>query len=65
MALGPFAVQPSSELSMEKDQIAKLVCIAIGCVAGFYIFMWMLPYIELFLSSMVLVTSCQTLSWRK
>jgi len=35
---------------MEKDQIAKLVCIAIGCVAGFYIFMWMLPYIELFLA---------------
>jgi hypothetical protein len=34
----------------QQDQIAKLVCIAIGCVIAFYVFMWLLPYIELFLA---------------
>jgi hypothetical protein len=35
---------------MEKDQIAKLICIAVGCVIAFYVLMWLLPYIELFLA---------------
>ena len=34
----------------QKDQIAKLVCIAVGCVIAFYVFMWFLPYIEMFLA---------------
>ena len=33
-----------------QDQIAKFICIAIGCVVGFYVLMWMLPYIEFFLA---------------
>ena len=32
---------------MDQDQIAKLVCTAIGCVVAFYLFMWLLPYIAL------------------
>ena len=27
-----------------QDQIAKFICIAIGCVIAYYVFMWMLPY---------------------
>ena len=33
-----------------QDQIAKFICIAVGCVTSFYVLMWMLPYIELFLA---------------
>ena len=29
-----------------QDQIAKFICIAVGCVIAFYVLMWMLPYIE-------------------
>ena len=32
------------------DPIIKLISFALGCVIVFYIFMWMLPYIELFLA---------------
>jgi hypothetical protein len=35
---------------MEKDQIVKFICIAVGCVIAWYVLMWMLPYIELFLA---------------
>jgi hypothetical protein len=27
----------------QQEQIAKLVCVVIGCVVAFYVFMWLLP----------------------
>ena len=34
----------------QQDQVAKLICIAVGCIIAFYVFMWLLPYIEMFLA---------------
>jgi uncharacterized BrkB/YihY/UPF0761 family membrane protein len=34
----------------DKDQIAKFIGIAVGCVIAFYVLMSLLPYIELFLA---------------
>jgi uncharacterized membrane protein YccC len=33
-----------------QGQIAKFIGIAIGCVIAFYVLVWLLPYIELFLT---------------
>ena len=35
---------------MNEQQIFKIVGIGIGCVAGYYVFMALLPYIEMFLA---------------
>ena len=35
---------------MNEQQIFKIFGIAIGCIAGYYVFMTLLPYIELFLA---------------
>jgi len=34
----------------KNDPIIKLISFALGCLMVFYIFMWMLPYIEIFLA---------------
>jgi len=33
---------------MDQDQIAKLICFAVGCAIAFYVLMWLLPYVVLF-----------------
>jgi hypothetical protein len=33
-----------------QDQNAKFVSIAVGCVIAYYVFMWLLPYITMFLA---------------
>jgi uncharacterized BrkB/YihY/UPF0761 family membrane protein len=32
----------------DKDQLAQIICYAIGCVIAFYVFMALLPYVVAF-----------------
>ncbi len=35
---------------MEKDQIAKAICFAVGAIIAIYVFMTLLPYLVMFLA---------------
>lgn len=32
------------------EWIAKVICVGIGCVAAYYVLMWLLPYIVILLA---------------
>jgi len=34
----------------DKDEIAKIVCYGLGCLFGYWVLMWLLPYIALALA---------------
>jgi len=37
---------------MDKDQVAKMICFAIGCLIAFYAIYLLLPYVVLFFALM-------------
>jgi hypothetical protein len=41
---GSFSQEGSMDPN-QQDQLAQIICYAIGCLIAFYVLMWLLPYV--------------------